>query len=107
MTKPIYAVGDIHGQMGELTRILSLIEADGGPDASVVFVGDYIDRGADSCAVLDTLIAGRDAGRDWTFLLGNHDRMFDWWMQDYPRQEAYLPVELYCCLLYTSPSPRD
>lgn len=95
MTQPIYAVGDIHGQMGELTRVLGLIEADGGPDASVVFVGDYIDRGADSRGVLDTLIAGRDAGRDWTFLLGNHDRMFDWWMQDYPRQEAYLPVELY------------
>ena len=94
MTQPIYAVGDIHGQLSELQRVLALIKADGGADAKVVFLGDYTDRGADSKAVLDILIEGAAKGRDWAMLKGNHDRMFEWFMQDYPRHEAYLPIEL-------------
>jgi serine/threonine protein phosphatase 1 len=31
--------------------------------------------------VIDTLIAGRDAGRNWVFLKGNHDRMFSNFVQ--------------------------
>jgi serine/threonine protein phosphatase 1 len=73
---PIYAIGDIHGQKDMLDRALSLIAADGGMDARVVFLGDYTDRGPNSRGVIETLIAGRDAGRDWVFLKGNHDRMF-------------------------------
>jgi serine/threonine protein phosphatase 1 len=73
---PIYAIGDIHGQKKMLDRALALIAADGGPDAQIVFLGDYTDRGPDSRAVIDTLIAGRDAGRNWTFIKGNHDRLF-------------------------------
>ena len=76
MNEPIYAVGDIHGQADELDRALALIEADGGPEARIVFLGDYTDRGPDSRGVLDRLIAGRDAGRPWRFVRGNHDKMF-------------------------------
>lgn len=72
----IYAIGDIHGQKDMLDHALSLIASDGGPDAQIVFLGDYVDRGPDSRGVIDTLIAGRDAGRPWTVLTGNHDRMF-------------------------------
>lgn len=94
MTAPIYAIGDIHGQLAELHRVLSLIEADGGPDALIVFLGDYTDRGPDSRGVLDLLIEGQAQARNWTFIKGNHDRMFSWFMQDYPRHDAYLPTEL-------------
>ncbi len=72
----VYAIGDIHGHLEQLDRALRLVEADGGPDAPIVFLGDYTDRGPDSAAVLDRLIAGRDAGRPWRFCKGNHDRMF-------------------------------
>lgn len=95
MTQPIYAIGDIHGQHSELVRVLALIEADGGPDAEIVFIGDYTDRGPASAAVLDTLIEGVEAGKPWHCLKGNHDRMFSWFMQDYPKHDAYLPVYLY------------
>lgn len=94
MPQPLYAIGDIHGQLAELTRVLALIEADGGAEARVVFLGDYADRGADSRGVIDLLVAGRDAGRDWRFIKGNHDRMFEWFMADYPRHDAFLPIEL-------------
>ncbi len=72
----IYAIGDVHGQAVELDRVLALIEADGGPDADVVFLGDYTDRGPDSRGVLDRLVAGGREGRRWTMIRGNHDRMF-------------------------------
>lgn len=95
MSERVYAVGDIHGQLGQLDRVLHLIEEDGGPDAKVVFLGDYTDRGADSRGVLDRLIEGRDAGRNWVFLMGNHDRMFRLFLQSPPQYDPYLMVELY------------
>lgn len=93
MTK-IYAVGDIHGQLDMLLEVLELIEDDGGPEASIVFLGDYTDRGPDSCGVLDLLIQGRDAGRNWIFLKGNHDRMFEWFLQTPSRVDPYLFFDL-------------
>lgn len=74
MQTPIYAVGDIHGQIDMMRTALDLIEADGGPDAKIVFLGDYVDRGPDSRGVLQTLIDGQAAGRNWITLKGNHDR---------------------------------
>ena len=95
MTGPIYAIGDIHGQHDALLQALALIQTDGGSQAEIVFIGDYTDRGPASRAVIDTLIAGTQAGKPWHCLMGNHDRMFSWFMQDYPRHDAHLPVYLY------------
>ncbi|MEO9897331.1 MAG: metallophosphoesterase family protein [Paracoccaceae bacterium] len=91
----VYSVGDIHGQLDELKRVLALIQDDGGPDAKIVFLGDYTDRGPDSRGVLDHLIAGQQQGRNWTFIKGNHDRMFEWFMQSPTHADPYLMVELY------------
>ncbi|UYV36923.1 serine/threonine protein phosphatase [Rhodobacteraceae bacterium D3-12] len=76
MSEPIYAIGDIHGQHEMLLDALTRIEADGGTAAPVVFLGDLVDRGPDSRAVIDTLLTGIDQGRDWTVLRGNHDQLF-------------------------------
>ena len=72
----IYAIGDVHGQLGMLKDALERIEADGGPDARVVLLGDLVDRGPDSRGVIELLSRGIAEGRDWHVLLGNHDRMF-------------------------------
>ncbi|WP_258953928.1 metallophosphoesterase, partial [Cognatishimia activa] len=48
------------------------------PDAELVFLGDYIDRGEQSAQVLRRLMALDDA----SFLLGNHERMFLNFMDD-------------------------
>jgi serine/threonine protein phosphatase 1 len=74
--QPIYAVGDIHGQLQMLELALGLIEADGGTDARVVFLGDLVDRGPDSRGVIQRLMEGQSRGADWHVLKGNHDRMF-------------------------------
>ena len=71
---PIFAIGDIHGQIDRLHEALEMIERDADRDAPVVFLGDYVDRGPDSRAVIDTLMRGQAEGRPWTCLMGNHDR---------------------------------
>ena len=60
----IYAIGDIHGQLKQLDRALSLIETDGGSNAEIVFLGDYIDRGQDSRGVLAYLINLKEAAKN-------------------------------------------
>lgn len=73
----IYAVGDIHGQIEMLSSALELIEADGGKDAEIVFLGDLVDRGANSRDVVELLMQGQATGRNWHVLKGNHDRIFE------------------------------
>ncbi|RBW63303.1 metallophosphoesterase family protein [Ruegeria sp. A3M17] len=92
MSDPVYAIGDIHGQLGMLEDALDRIERDGGPDAKIVFLGDYTDRGAQSCGVLDLLVRGNADGKNWVFLRGNHDQMCAMFLEDYPRNDARLLV---------------
>ena len=82
MPDPIYAVGDIHGQRDELLRVLSLIEADGGADAQIVFVGDYVDRGPDSRGIVQILVDAQADGKNWIPLKGNHDRYLTRFLDD-------------------------
>ena len=74
----IYAVGDIHGQLVNLQKVLGKIKADirARPiqDITTVFVGDYIDRGLASKAVIDTLINEDGIGSKIT-LRGNHEEL--------------------------------
>lgn len=76
MTDPIYAIPDIHGHSEELDRALRLVEADGGPQAEIVFLGDLVDRGPDSRGVIDRILRGRAEGRRWHVVMGNHDQLF-------------------------------
>lgn len=78
----IYVVGDIHGHLDQLERALALIEADGGPGAQIVFLGDFVDRGPDSRGVIQRLIEAQAAGKPWRAVLGNHDRMFARFVRD-------------------------
>ncbi|MEP1933373.1 MAG: metallophosphoesterase family protein, partial [Roseibium sp.] len=82
MSGPIYAIGDVHGQIDMLHFALELISVDGGKDAQVVFLGDYVDRGPDSRAVVQLLIDGVADGRNWIVLRGNHDRYLTRFLDD-------------------------
>jgi serine/threonine protein phosphatase 1 len=76
MTQPIYAIPDIHGQDALLEAALDLVHRDCGAEARIVFLGDLVDRGPDSRAVIDRLMEGQARGRPWTVLKGNHDQLF-------------------------------
>lgn len=70
----LFAIGDIHGCVDELARLLDAIPAAAGD--AVVFVGDYIDRGPNSRAVIDRLIEWRaQTPARAVFLKGNHEDM--------------------------------
>lgn len=66
--RAMWIIGDIHGCADELDELLDRIPS----EDRLLFVGDYIDRGPNSKAVLDRMIAL--AGRS-IFLLGNHESM--------------------------------
>lgn len=79
-TRLTYAVGDVHGAARLLERLLEKIDADtvarDADDADLVLVGDYVDRGDDSRAVLDMIRALACESPDMvTCLMGNHERM--------------------------------
>jgi serine/threonine protein phosphatase 1 len=69
----LYAVGDIHGRIDKLDALLGVLPLAAGD--RLVFLGDYVDRGPASAAVVDRLIDLADA-YPCTFLLGNHESMF-------------------------------
>ncbi|WP_083901416.1 metallophosphoesterase family protein [Azospirillum sp. B4] len=88
----LYAVGDVHGELGLLRQLLDTIVQDHaalaarhGPLTPVlIMLGDYVDRGPDSRGVIDLLRGGADAtGRTLDDLLpgfarhylrGNHEQ---------------------------------
>jgi len=93
-----YAIGDIHGHLDQLKRAHALIAADrafcGDTDAPVVHIGDLVDRGPESCGVIDYLMQGVAAGKNWVVLKGNHDRMFSLFMEEPKRQDPVLRQDL-------------
>lgn len=66
------AIGDIHGCADELEQLLQLIQPTA--DDTLVFLGDYIDRGPDSQRVINTVIGLRETCEVVT-LVGNHEIM--------------------------------
>lgn len=70
----VYAVGDIHGRDDLLHTLLEQIEAREEPPETrrYIFLGDYVDRGPDSRAVIHRLIA-LSRERSAVFLKGNHE----------------------------------
>jgi serine/threonine protein phosphatase 1 len=68
---PTYAIGDIHGHVDPLIDLLDQLQREVTSDDTVVFLGDYIDRGADSRGCVEAMLAWRDAvPARCVFLLG-------------------------------------
>lgn len=68
---PVAVIGDIHGRLDLLDMLLDRL-ANQAPDAKLIFVGDYVDRGRDARAVIDRL---RALGDSAVCLKGNHEAM--------------------------------
>jgi len=69
----LLAIGDIHGYLDNLTRLLDIVQPT--ERDLVVFLGDYIDRGPDSCGVIDKLMEFRRRHPHTLFLRGNHEQL--------------------------------
>jgi len=94
MTGTIYAIGDVHGDLEQLLDAHRKIAADKAARATedyvLVYVGDLVDRRPDSKGVLDFVIDGVTAGEPWVTLKGNHDRLFEWFLEDPARKDPIL-----------------
>lgn len=71
----IFAIGDIHGCISKLKSIMNMIDIDAQND-TLVFIGDYIDRGVDSKGVVDFVLDLRKSIDRMICLQGNHEQMF-------------------------------
>lgn len=68
------AIGDIHGNIQGLNKLLETIEPT--ENDTLVFLGDYIDRGEDSYAVVERLIdLKNNSPAKVITLMGNHEKM--------------------------------
>jgi serine/threonine protein phosphatase 1 len=86
-----YAIADLHGRFDLLEMAFACIVEHAEPRATLVTLGDYVDRGPDSRKIIERLMAG--LGRDgWRLicLKGNHEDIMwqtcrklpdvDWWL---------------------------
>jgi serine/threonine protein phosphatase 1 len=71
--KRLLAIGDIHGCLTQLQKLLGMVLPD--EQDQVVFLGDYVDRGPDSAGVIEELIDFRKKLPRTVFLRGNHEQM--------------------------------
>jgi len=74
----IYAIGDIHGRADVLRRLQAQIADDAADESknlqkTIVYLGDYVDRGLESKAVIDLVMAPPPAGLAAVCLKGNHE----------------------------------
>jgi serine/threonine protein phosphatase 1 len=75
MTDRILAIGDIHGCNRRLNLLLDRIRID--PlDDTLIFLGDYLDRGPDARGVINTLLDLKKTCPNLICLQGNHESMF-------------------------------
>ncbi len=64
------AIGDIHGCHRALQTMLDVVQPT--PDDLIVTLGDYVDRGPDSKAVIDSLLVLKKT-HNFVHLMGNHE----------------------------------
>ncbi len=96
-----FAIGDIHGDLAALTTLFARLPPMSAHD-TVVFLGDYLDRGPDSAGVVAWIRAlSRSTAARVVTLRGNHE---DAWLQviDKGWPEFVLPRNNGCFECYRS-----
>ncbi len=83
----IFAIGDIHGGLKGLEKLLSLIKVS--KDDQLIFLGDYVDGWSESAQVIQYLIE-LSKTQKCIFIKGNHDA----WCEDWLRTQNAEPVWL-------------
>jgi len=105
-----YAIGDVHGCLDQLQRLVDICERDGGAQkVKFALLGDYVDRGPDSRGVVDFLIDLQTWSPDEIVcLMGNHEAMLLAAIDDEANEPHWLRnggnETLYS---YRAPSPVD
>jgi len=86
----LYCIGDIHGRLDLLQDLHRMIEADAREfegTKTLIYLGDYIDRGEQSKEVIDLLLEAPMPNFKTVCLLGNHEQTIMDFLQ-YPKAAA-------------------
>lgn len=86
--KNYWFIGDIHGELGLLDRLLEAIYKH--DPLELIFMGDYIDRGPDSRGVVERIM---ELDVPAACLMGNHEQMMLSALEDYAF--GYNPMEIW------------
>ena len=82
----VYAIGDVHGCVGLLRTLHELIVTDAKQWPTrrklLVYLGDYVDRGDDSCGVIDLLLREPLPGFEHIHIKGNHEESLIQFLDD-------------------------
>jgi serine/threonine protein phosphatase 1 len=84
-----FVIGDVHGQLALLERLLALLPFDAQAD-ELVFIGDLIDRGPDVRGVLERVLELQATANRVTVLCGNHEQMLRLSLLDETMFQAWL-----------------
>jgi serine/threonine protein phosphatase 1 len=78
--KKFFAIGDIHGCLSHLERLMEKIDPFlNRQEDTLIFLGDYIDRGPDPKGVVDFILQTMKEVHHVVCLKGNHeDMLLDW-----------------------------
>src|SRR5262245_34382276 len=87
MSKRVIAIGDAHGCLAALRKLIECI----GPqsDDTLVMLGDCVDRGPDSRGVIDEMLELREKFR-LVPILGNHEEMMLNFIDGRPQPDDWL-----------------
>ncbi|MBW2141308.1 MAG: metallophosphoesterase [Deltaproteobacteria bacterium] len=71
----LLAIGDIHGCFDKFKKLMDAINWKPAED-TLVFMGDYVDRGPDSAGVIEYIIELKRQSGNLICLMGNHEQLF-------------------------------
>lgn len=92
----VFAIGDIHGNLRALDDLLGRVAAEIGSSDTVVFLGDYIDRGPDSRGCIERILDFRRATKAQVVgLMGNHEQWMMETRRDFTRHSWILNIEAF------------
>jgi Calcineurin-like phosphoesterase len=107
----VYAVGDIHGRVDLLADLHRRIAEDASRAGQVrnvvVYVGDYVDRGLQSRAVIDMLLDEPLDGFESIHLKGNHEAMMLQFLADPRAASGWLEIGGNATLLSYGVKPKE
>jgi serine/threonine protein phosphatase 1 len=90
------AIGDVHGNLAALNDVLGQLRGEATADDTIVFLGDYIDRGAEAKGCVDAILGfQREVTAEVVCLLGNHEDWLLRTMHDYRRHSWLLGMEAF------------
>lgn len=85
-----YAIADLHGRRDLLNKVFDEVFSRWQEGDKIIFLGDYIDRGPQSCEVIQRLMEEQEKDSNIICLKGNHEDMMyqtyrapldkDWWI---------------------------